>query len=207
MRNRTIALGLGLALSMGAAGVASAQAAGDAAKRGKAAGAMQQGANRHHEQLFKGITLSAAQQAQLEAIRKERGAQMKAARSQGQRGDARGQRSWGQAQRGEARAQRGEGQAQRGEARAQRGEGQAQRGEARAQRGEGQAQRGEARAQRGNRDVRPGIDSAQRVQARAEMQRRSDQHFASIRAILTPDQQRQFDANVAELRQRGGKRG
>jgi Spy/CpxP family protein refolding chaperone len=173
MRNKTIALGVGLALSFGAAGVASAQAAGDAAKRGKAAGAMQQGANRHHEQLFKGITLSAAQQAQLETLRKDRASAMQAARSQGQRGEVRGQR--GQAPRGEARGQRGEGQ------------------------------RGEA--QRGNRDVRPAADSAQRAQARAEMQRRSEQHFAAIRAILTADQQRQFDANVAELRQRGHERG
>ena len=43
--------------------------------------------------------------------------------------------------------------------------------------------------------------------ARAKMQREQDQRVAQIRALLTPDQQKQFDANVAEMKQRMAQRG
>ena len=42
---------------------------------------------------------------------------------------------------------------------------------------------------------------------RAQMQAQRDREVASIRAILTPAQQTQFDANVAEMKQRQAKGG
>lgn len=48
---------------------------------------------------------------------------------------------------------------------------------------------------------------ARMAQLRAEGERRREQHLAALRAILTPEQQRQFDANVAEWRQRATQRG
>ena len=42
---------------------------------------------------------------------------------------------------------------------------------------------------------------------RATMQREHEQRVAQIRTILTPDQQKQFDANLAEWKQHAAKRG
>lgn len=44
-------------------------------------------------------------------------------------------------------------------------------------------------------------------EARVKMQREQDQRVAQIRSILTADQQKQFDANVAEMKQRMAQRG
>lgn len=44
-------------------------------------------------------------------------------------------------------------------------------------------------------------------EARVKMQREQEQHVAQIRRILTADQQKQFDANVAEMKQRMAQRG
>ena len=49
-------------------------------------------------------------------------------------------------------------------------------------------------------DARP--DSASRAKMRADM----DKHYAEVRDILTADQQKVFDANVAEMKQRREKR-
>ena len=42
---------------------------------------------------------------------------------------------------------------------------------------------------------------------RAEMEKNREREFATIRGILTPEQQRQFDANVAEMKQHAARRG
>jgi Spy/CpxP family protein refolding chaperone len=42
---------------------------------------------------------------------------------------------------------------------------------------------------------------------RAQMQQRREQHIAAIRSILTPDQQAQFDRNVADMKAHQGERG
>ena len=44
-------------------------------------------------------------------------------------------------------------------------------------------------------------------EARVNMQREQDQRVAQIRTILTPDQQKQLDANVAKMKQRMAQRG
>jgi Spy/CpxP family protein refolding chaperone len=44
-------------------------------------------------------------------------------------------------------------------------------------------------------------------ESRANMQKERDHHIGQIRAILTADQQKQFDANVAEMKQRMAQRG
>ena len=53
---------------------------------------------------------------------------------------------------------------------------------------------------------------AQMQSVRTQMEQARERQFASIRSILTPEQQKQFDANVAEWKQRvaqhqGGHRG
>jgi hypothetical protein len=60
---------------------------------------------------------------------------------------------------------------------------------------------GEAKAKR----QRP--DSTVVAARRAEMEKRREQQFASLRSILTADQQVQFDKNVAELKANAGKGG
>jgi Spy/CpxP family protein refolding chaperone len=45
-------------------------------------------------------------------------------------------------------------------------------------------------------------DSAARAKMRVEMEK----HYAEIRDLLTPDQQKVFDANIAEMKQRREKR-
>ncbi len=47
---------------------------------------------------------------------------------------------------------------------------------------------------------------AKMQQLRAQMEKNHEQRIAQIRAILTPDQQKQFDANVAEMKQRMAQR-
>jgi Spy/CpxP family protein refolding chaperone len=42
---------------------------------------------------------------------------------------------------------------------------------------------------------------------RTEMEKNREREFAAIRGILTPEQQRQFDANVAEMKQHAAQRG
>ena len=44
-------------------------------------------------------------------------------------------------------------------------------------------------------------------QVRASMEKERGEHIAQVRAILTPDQQKQFDANVAEMKQHMAQRG
>lgn len=60
-------------------------------------------------------------------------------------------------------------------------------------------------------DQREGDAQGQRPQRtpadRAAMQQRMEQHAAALRAILTPDQQRTFDANLAQMKQRFAQRG
>jgi len=44
-------------------------------------------------------------------------------------------------------------------------------------------------------------------EARGKMEARRNEQFNAIRALLTPDQAKQFDANVAEMKQHQGERG
>jgi len=71
------------------------------------------------------------------------------------------------------------------------------------------AERPNADRQRGAQ--RQGDAQGQRPQRtpaeRAAMQQRMEQHAAALRAILTPDQQRTFDANLAQMKQRVAQRG
>lgn len=62
---------------------------------------------------------------------------------------------------------------------------------ARMQEGRAARQRGDTAAMR-----------AQRTQMRAEMEQRQAQHVAALRTILTDAQERQLDANLAEMRER-----
>ena len=45
------------------------------------------------------------------------------------------------------------------------------------------------------------------AQLRTQMEQRREQQFAAIRTMLTADQRKQFDANVAEMKQRQAQRG
>jgi Spy/CpxP family protein refolding chaperone len=45
------------------------------------------------------------------------------------------------------------------------------------------------------------------AEARTKMEAQRDAHLAAVRALLTPEQQKQFDANVAEMKQHQGERG
>lgn len=47
---------------------------------------------------------------------------------------------------------------------------------------------------------------AQRAAMRERMQQRLEQHASALRAVLTPDQQRTFDANLAQMKQRFAQR-
>ena len=51
--------------------------------------------------------------------------------------------------------------------------------------------------------------TAQKLMAeqRAKMEKQRDAHLAALRALLTADQQKQFDANVAEMKQHRGEWG
>lgn len=65
-----------------------------------------------------------------------------------------------------------------------------------------QAERGQ-RGQRGQQ----GASDADRQAFRAKMQERREQMTARLRGILTPDQQKQFDKNVADMKAHQGQRG
>lgn len=45
------------------------------------------------------------------------------------------------------------------------------------------------------------------AEQRAKMEKERDAHLATLRAVLTADQQKQFDANVAEMKQHQGQWG
>jgi Spy/CpxP family protein refolding chaperone len=55
------------------------------------------------------------------------------------------------------------------------------------------------------RQQNPGKGAAQNVQARTQFQAIAQREQADIRAVLTPAQQTQYDANVARMRDRKGK--
>jgi len=158
MRKNTVVTALGLALFLGASGVASAQTGGNDGRQRERGGDVRGGEARGGQagerrggpdaMLLKGITLSANQQARLEALR-------------GDRRDAQAPRD---------------------------------------------------RAARSNDSARPERDARDRdTSARGPRQRGDtvtmrqarERRIASIRELLTPAQRRQFDANVAELRERG----
>jgi Spy/CpxP family protein refolding chaperone len=145
MRNKTMAMALGLALSFGAVGVASAQATQQPQQREHAQRGWQRG---HGERLLKGINLSAEQKAKLKDLRKAE--QNSASREQFRKAMA------------DARAAR---------------------------------QRGDTAAAK-----------AQMQSLRTQMQQRQEQRLATIRSILTPEQQRKFDANVAQWKERVAQR-
>jgi Spy/CpxP family protein refolding chaperone len=76
--------------------------------------------------------------------------------------------------------------------------------------GDRQRQQYEAeRAQRGGNAGAPRErgDTTGMGARRAEMQQRRDQHVAALRAVLTADQQVQFDKNVAEMKAHAPERG
>lgn len=178
MRKTTFALGLGLALSVGAADLAaqqqpprpdSARAGAQAGQRGMKGqrgmpGRPGRAARGGHGALLRGITLTDAQKAQLRTMREEQRAAMQA------------KRPAMQASRDSAR------KVMEG-ARAAR-------------------QRGDTAALRAIRTQR----LARRDQRFAQMAQAREQHIAAIRAILTPEQRVQFDRNVAEMKQRGEQR-
>ena len=75
-----------------------------------------------------------------------------------------------------------------------------------------QAQRGQGRPDfSAIREAREKGDTATAnklmAEQRAKMTAQQDAHMATIRTILTPDQQKQFDANVAEMKKHQGEWG
>jgi len=48
---------------------------------------------------------------------------------------------------------------------------------------------------------------AKMQQVRTQMERRREQHIATLRTILNADQQKQLDANVAAMKERGAEGG
>ena len=146
MRNTTMAMALGLALSFGAVGVASAQATQQQPQRREHA---ERGWRRGPgEQLLKGINLTVEQKAKLKELRK--GEKNNASREQFRKAMD------------EARAAR---------------------------------QRGDTAAAK-----------AQMQALRTQMQQAQEQRLATIRSVLTPEQQKQFDANVAQWKERVAQR-
>ena len=147
MRKTTMAMALGLALSFGAVGVASAQATQQQPQRREHAdrGWRHRGPG---GELLKGITLSPEQKAKLKALRKDE--QSTASREQFRKAMA------------DVRAAR---------------------------------QRGDTAAAK-----------AQMKALREQMQRTQEQRVASIRSILTPEQQKTFDANLAQWKERVAQR-
>lgn len=147
MRKSTMAVALGLALSFGVVGAASAQStqqpAREHAERGARRGGPGGGA------LLKGITLTPDQKTRLHALRKD--AKSDTSREQFRKAMA------------DARAAR---------------------------------QRGDTAAAK-----------AQMQALRTQMEQSREREFASMRAILTPEQQKQFDANVSEWKQHMAQRG
>ncbi|HKO15855.1 MAG TPA: Spy/CpxP family protein refolding chaperone [Gemmatimonadaceae bacterium] len=153
MRKTMMSMGLGLALSLGAAGAVFAQSTQPAAPR-------DQSAQGHHERgqrgargergpgrfLLKGITLSDAQKAQVKQLRESQRTQMQASRDQFRK----------------------------------------EMQDARALREKGDTAGAKAKMQA----------------LRSTMQQNREREMASLRGILTPDQQKTFDANVAQMKER-----
>lgn len=162
MRKLMTTMGLGVALTLGAAGAVAAQSPrpntnrpdsvqrqrGDRAERGDR-GARRRGGP--EAMLLKGITLTDAQKTRLETLRREQAPQMKQAREQ-----------FGAVMK-EAREAR---------------------------------QRGDTATAR-----------AKMAEVRTQMDRQREQRIASLRSVLTADQQKQLDANVAALKERGPRDG
>lgn len=146
MRKTTMAMALGLALSFGAAGLASAQATQQPQQREHAGRNWRRGGP--GGELLKGITLSPEQKAKLKELRKNE--QSNASREQFQKAMA------------DARAAR---------------------------------QRGDTAAAK-----------AQMKTLREQMQKTQEQRLASMRSVLTPDQQKTFDANLAQWKERVAQR-
>ena len=150
MRKNTIALALALALSAGVASAQSTQPSSPSRDRGswqKDGGERDpRGGRRGEGMLLKGITLSDAQKAQLQSLRKDEQAKREGSRDQFR------------SAMDDARAAR-------------------QRGDTAAARAKMQA-------------------------LRSQMDEQREREYAAIRNILTADQRKQFDANVAEMKQR-----
>jgi len=141
--------------ALAAAGVAQAQGTGAPPQREHGAGGRGRmgpgrGGMMMEQMLFKGITLSDAQQAKIDSLR--------------------------QSERGAMRGQRGQG--------------------------------GDFAAIREARE-KGDTATAQKLMAeqRAKMETQRDAHLAALRALLTADQQKQFDANVAEMKEHQGEWG
>ena len=147
MRKHTMTMGVALALSLGGAAMAAAQSTTPTDR--PRAEQHDRGPGRRHggpeAMLLKGVTLSSAQKAKLQEMRK-----------------------------GDRDAMKKDRESMRGsfeQIRAAR-------------------QRGDTATAR-----------SLMAKARGEMEQRREQHLAAVRSVLTPDQQRQFDANVAEWKQ------
>jgi protein CpxP len=145
MRKTTMAITLGLALSLGAVGVASAQATQQPQRSEHGERGWGRGPGKG---LLKGINLTDAQKAKLKEMRKSE--QSNASNEQFRKAMA------------DARATR---------------------------------QRGDTAAAR-----------AQMQALRPQMEQARERQVAAMRSILTPDQLKQFDANVAEMKQHAGQR-
>lgn len=162
MRKTMTRMGLGLALVVGAAGVAAAQNTrpdagnrpaqqrerGDRSERGMRGDRRRGGPE---AALLAGITLTDAQKARVQELRKAERDQMQKTREQFR------------ASMKEARDAR---------------------------------QRGDTATAR-----------AKMTELRTQMAAQQERHLSALRTILTPDQQRQFDANVAKWKERAAKRG
>lgn len=156
MRKSMIGAALGLALTVGAAGVASAQStqqpqrqrvgAVEGRRGGGQPGEMGRRRGGPEGALLKGITLSSEQKARLKELRQQDAKQM-----QGNRDEFRKAMQ-------DARAAR---------------------------------QRGDTAVARTKMEA-----------LRSQMQRQRDQQLAAVRNVLTPEQQKQFDANRAEMEKR-----
>ena len=145
MRKSFVSMGLGLALSLGAVGLAGAQSS-PAPEAGQHQHA-ERGPGRRggfEKALLKGITLSADQKTRVDALRKDERSRMENDRD-----------SFGKVM-ADARQAR---------------------------------QRGDTAAAR-----------AKMKEVRSHMEQLRDQRIASLRAILTSDQQKQFDANLADFK-------
>ncbi|HEV8233323.1 MAG TPA: Spy/CpxP family protein refolding chaperone [Gemmatimonadaceae bacterium] len=145
MRKTTMAMTLGLALSLGAVGVASAQATQQPQRSEQGERGWGRGPGKG---LLKGINLTDAQKAKLKELRKSE--HSNASNEQFRKAMA------------DARAAR---------------------------------QRGDTAAAR-----------AQMQALRPQMEQARERQVAAMRSILTPDQLKQFDANVAEMKQHAGER-
>ena len=159
MRKTLTRMGLGLALVVGAAGVAAAQTAQPNARRdtthrdhrrsdGDRVGRRRGGPD---GALLRGINLTDAQKDRLKAIRKEQEPQMKQSREQ-----------FGAVMK-EAREAR---------------------------------QRGDTTTAR-----------AKMEQVRTQMEQQRERHIAALRTVLTAEQQKQLDANIATMKERGAQGG